>query len=83
MTRATQIAIWLQQPWATGSHGGIYQNIRGYNVAVTPDHNNPEVWTWVITLHQQKSGDFSTRKYKDEDAAKQGVLEELADRLHI
>jgi len=52
-----------------------------YNVAVMPDHNDRDVWTWCITRVGQRSGDWSPRKYDTEEDAKRGALETLADRL--
>jgi len=59
----------------------IYKNVRGHNVAVMTDENDPDVWTWVITPEGEKAGDWSREKYDTEEDAKRGALEALADRL--
>lgn len=82
MDREDFIVAHLYGDWRkAGESRAIYKNIKGYNVAVMTDRNNPDVWTWVITRRGETAGDWSHDKYDSEDTAKRRGLEALADRL--
>lgn len=57
----------------------IHLNAGGVHMAVMTDHNDRSVWTWVVT---GKGDDkWSPRKYRTQEEAQQGALEETADRI--
>ncbi len=81
MERQQFIETWFCRRWRVSKNGALFQNIRGYNVAVMPDHNEPEYWKWSIRLLGHESGDWGDQKFDTEEQAKWAVLQALATRL--
>ena len=83
-SREDWIDHWRRHRWRTSGRKTKYENIAGYNVLYMPDHNDPEVWTYRITLEGNSSAlsdGWSTQKYSHADEAKRASLERLADLL--
>jgi hypothetical protein len=72
---------WLAKFWRTSATGTIWVNIKGYNVAVIEEHNQPGKWCFRIADPQGKET-WSSRKYDSIDQAKRAALEELARMLN-
>jgi hypothetical protein len=79
--RDEQIEAWKNRKWRKGKKGADYQDI-AYRVAVMPDSQDPDVWTWVINK-PPKEPEWSEDHYDDKDAAMQAALVRLADILGI
>lgn len=83
MTRSEQIEVWLHQNWRISAKGALWQNIRGYNVAVVKKEEDQIAWEWRLTLKDTEDHEYSGTTYSSEESAKRAVLEELADRLGL
>jgi RNA polymerase-binding transcription factor DksA len=58
-----------------------YRNIHGHNVAVMPNHNNPGYRTWRLIPEGTSDYEWGPSDCSTEQAAKQAVLERLADKI--
>jgi hypothetical protein len=75
INRAKRKANWLKRKWRRSQKGNPFLTIEGRKVGIHPDRFKPGKWGWWI------EGDFSRKRYDNDDLAKLALFEELADRL--
>ncbi len=87
-SRAERIQGWLSRKWLRSGNDALYLNIRhdnlGYNVSVWRDTEGARNWGWRIHYKDRCPTRFSaTRSYVSASAAKEAVLNVLAEELNI
>ncbi|GAA4459050.1 hypothetical protein [Novipirellula rosea] len=77
------VKTWLNRRWKTSGAGAKWQNIRGFNVSVVRDFDDPSTWKWRLKSIDSDVEEFSSDLFDSEQFAKRDVLLKLAGKLGI